>query len=199
MKKLENFLPRILPWCLGAPEPLVHQALLDSAIRFCEETNIVKYITDPITLVPGVADYDIELPTQTDLARIIRVWYGDDPWATPVGAPMNWVVTDFAGQLRIYPTPEQALPEGQYMFIEVSTKPTRTATALADSLYTNWIEGVVGGAIFRLCSTPDQPYTNLGNAQIGAAAYKVGKNAAQYESTKWRVKRDTVVRARPFA
>jgi len=83
MKKLEFFLPRILPWCLGAPEPLVYQALVDSASQFCEESTCVRYITDPITIIKDVADYDIDLPVGMDLARVMRVWYGPDPWAAP--------------------------------------------------------------------------------------------------------------------
>ncbi len=195
MKKLEYFLPRLLPWCPGAPEPLVYQALLDSSIQFCEETNVVRYITDPIQRIDGVRDYDIELPQSTDLARIIRVWYGNDPWDSPLGTPSNWLVTDI-GQVTIFPTPQGNLDTP--MFIEVSTKPSRSATVVADQLYNDWVEGVVGGAIFRICSQPDQPYSNAPNASVGAAAYKAGKFKATVESTKGRVKRDTVVKMRPF-
>jgi len=196
MKKLETFLPRLLPWCAGAPEPLVYQALIDSAIRFCEETNIVKYITDPIQRIEGVADYDIDLPLQTDLARILRVWFAPTPFDMAVGQPLNWIVTDI-GQITIFPTPASGLDTP--MFVEVSTKPSRNATQVADQLYNEWIEPIVGGAIFRICSTPDQPYTNPSNASIGAAAYKMGKGSAMTESTKGRVKRDTSVRMRPWA
>ena len=198
MKKLEFFLPRVLPWCLGAPEPLVYQALIDSAIQFCDESTVVHYITDPITITPNVADYDIDLPVGMDLARIMRVWNAAGPWEPMSGNPVNWRVTDI-GQITIFPTPSAPLAPGQYMFIDVATKPSRNASSLADQLYSDWIEGVVGGAIQRLCSTPDQPYSNPANAAMGAAMFKVWRGKAQYECTKGRVKRDMVVRPRPFA
>jgi hypothetical protein len=198
MKKLELFLPRILPWCLGAPEPLIHQALLDSASQFCEETAAIHYITDPITIVAGVADYDIGLPQSNDLSRILRVWFGEDPWATPAGIPLNWVVTDLS-QITIFPTPAAELAPGQFMFADVAVKPSRNATVLDDRLYNDWLEGIVGGAIARLCATPDQPYTNPANAALGAATFKLWRGKAQYESTKGRVRRDTTVKMRPFA
>jgi hypothetical protein len=198
MKKLEFFLPRILPWCLGAPEPLVYQALVDSASQFCEESTCVRYTTDPITIIKDVPDYDIDLPAGMDLARVMRVWYGPDPWAAPQGNPVNWQVTGL-DTLTIYPTPTDALEPGRWMFIEVATKPSRNASSLDDRLYSDWIEGVVGGAVYRLCSTPDQPYTNPNNAAMGLRAFNVWRGKAQYEGTKNRVRRDTVVRARPFA
>jgi hypothetical protein len=198
MKKLEYFLTRLLPWCPGAPEPLVYQALIDSAIQFCEETNIVKYITDPITRIEGVADYDIELPQSTDLARILRVYYAKGPWEQPSNRPSNWLVTDI-GQITIFPTPGSLQQGADPMFIEVATKPSRTATVVADQLYMQWIEAIVGGAIFRICAQPDQSWSNAQNAAIGAAAFKKGRGDAMIEATKARVRRDTVVRPRPWA
>ncbi|HEY6509737.1 MAG TPA: hypothetical protein VIY56_17060 [Vicinamibacterales bacterium] len=196
MKKLEVFLPRLLPWCAGAPEPLVQQALIDSAISFCEETNIVRYITDPITRIAGVADYDLELPQSTELARVIRVWWGKGPYETPSGLPLNWQITD-VGQITIFPTPENSIDDP--MFIEVSTTPTRSATVVADQLYSKWVEAVVGGAMYRICSQPDQPYTNLQNAALGAQAFRKGRGDAMIEATKGYVRRDTRVQMRPFA
>lgn len=196
MKKLEFFLPRLLVWCPSAPEPLVYQELLDSAITFCEESHVVRYITDPITVIPGVADYDIDLPQFTDLTRIVRVWYGDSQFTPARATPMNWLVTDI-GQLTVYPTPSESTIGP--MFMEVATKPTRTALSVADQLYTDWIEGVVGGAVARICSMPDQPWSNDANAAKGAAAYRAWKNKAMFEATKGRVQRDTTVQMRPFA
>jgi len=198
MKKLELFLPRILPWCLGAPEPLIHQALLDSAAQFCDETTVIHYITDPITVIPNVADYDIDLQQGHALSRIMRVWYGTGPWEAPVSVPSNWRVTDI-GQITVFPTPQQAPAPGVYLFVEVATKPSRVATSLDDRLYDDWLEGVVGGAVYRICSQPDQPYSNPGNAAIGQQAFRLWRGKAQYECTKQRVKRDTSVRMRPAA
>jgi len=196
MKKLENFLPRLLPWCLGAPEPLLYNALIDSAVAFCEETNVVKYITDPILLLDGIADYDLDIPASMELARVLRVWIAPSPYARPTRMLDDWLVTA-VGQITIFPTPEGV--QNDPMFVEVSTKPQRSATQVADILYTDWIEAVVGGAVSRVCSMPDQPYSNPTNAAIGATSYRAGKNKALYEETKGRVRRDTVVKPRPFA
>ncbi len=196
MKKLEYFMPRLLPWCTAVPEPLAYQALVDSAIRFCEETHIVRYITDPIQVVAGVRDYDIDLPQYADLARVLRVWFAPGPYDRPSGKPADWVISDI-GQLSIYPVPPTDGVDP--MFFEVATKPTRSATTVADQLYTDWVEGIVGGAVARLCGTPDQPWSNDVNAGKGEMLYQRWRGKAQIEGSKGRVRRDTVVRPRPFA
>jgi hypothetical protein len=195
MKKLELFLPRLLPWCPSAPEPLIYQELLDSAIQFCEESHVVRYITDPITVIPGVATYDIELPQYTDLVRVMRVYYADGPFSYPVGGFNNWVISDI-GEITLFPTPTS--DPKRPMFFEVVTKPTRSANQVADQLFTDWVEGVCGGAIQRICAMPDQPWSNDANAAKGANAYRIWKNKAMFEATKGRVQRDTVVTPRPF-
>ncbi len=196
MKKLEYFLPRTLPWCLSVPEPLVYQALIDCAIQFCEETHIVRFISDPIMVVANVQDYDIDLPQFTDLARILRVWYGPDPYGIPSGFPTNWFVTDTT-TLTIIPVP--TTQRNDWMFMEIATKPTRTATTVDDLLYTDYIEGIAGGAVARICQMPDQPWSNDDNAAKGQALYQRWKGKAQIEGTKGRVRRDTTVKMRPFA
>jgi hypothetical protein len=70
---------------------------------------------------------------------------------------------------------------------------------VADQLYTDWVEGVAGGAISRLCAMPDQPWSNDVNAGKGEALYALWRGKAQIEGTKGRVRRDTTVRMRPFA
>ena len=172
MKKLEYFLPRTLPWCLSVPEPLVYQALIDCAIQFCEETHIVRFISDPITVVANVQDYDIDLPQFTDLARILRVWYGPDPYGIPSGFPTNWFVTDTT-TLTIIPVP--TTQRNNWMFMEIATKPTRTATTVDDLLYTDYIEGIAGSAVAPIFPMPDQPWSNDDDAAEGRRGTSAGK------------------------
>lgn len=198
MQKLEAFLPRLLVWTPGVPEPLAYQALIDSCIAFCEDTHVVRYISYPTPEIAGQGEYDLDIPRFCDISRLMRVWYGTLQWASQV--PMKYGLVD-QFTVAIWPVPNgtPGVNTGRDLFFEVATKPQRTATQVDDSLLRDWVEGVVGGAMMRICSMPDQPYTNPTTAQLGAAMYNKWKGKAQFEKNKDRLQRDTVVRARPFA
>jgi hypothetical protein len=58
--------------------------------------------------------------------------------------------------------------------------------------------GIVGGAIMRLATTPDQPYSSDANAQKGAAMYGLWVGKARFEGTKLRLRRDHAVAQRKW-
>lgn len=195
MQKLEAFLPRIMIWVDGCPQPLAEQALVDSAIKFCEDTDIVQVTLDVLDLVEDVQQYDLDLPRDTELARVTSILYGDDPFA-PIGAPNRYQWTTPA-TITIWPKPTKT--QEAYMNVVVSTRPTRTARTLDDTLLSKWVEAVCGGAVARIASMQGQPFTNAPNAQLGSDQYMSGVNRAKYELRKNHTTQDLRVVPRAFA
>lgn len=196
MQTLDTFLPRIMIWCDGAPQPLVVQMLLDSAIQFCTETDIVQTQLDPMDLLAEEQTYELDLPRNTQLARVQSVVYGESP-LKPIGTGPSAYFWEAPATLILHPKPTES--KDAWVHVRVSTKPTRNATLLDDTLYNDYVEAIVGGTVMRLCSMQGQSFTNAGNATMGAGWYTAGKNRALYELRKNRTALDLRVLPRPFA
>lgn len=195
MVNLDAFTPRVHLWVPGAPQPLVHTAIIDCAIQFCEDSHVLQVVPDPQYLRAGVDEYDIDptYPGMT-LARVLKVWYGPNEFRAS-SMPRWWEVVD-PRTLRIYPMPvgDQHEP----LMMRLALKPERTATQLPDEFARDWMDGIVGGAIMRLAMTPDQPYSSDANAQKGAAMYTLWMGKARFEGTKLRLRRDHKVAQRKW-
>ena len=184
----------------GCPQPVALQALLDTAIDFCDRTRIVKHTTDPVPVRPGEPTYDIDLPSGTTVARVLNVWYDGRllelaPIQT-VTAHGAYVVGEGLGRptaayvlepatIRLFPPPGQDA-DGR-LTVQVSLKPTRTARAVDDTLFDDWAEVIVAGALARLAIMPGASFSNVELAAVGAAQYGAGVSAAKLEGRKGRV------------
>lgn len=207
MKPVSELLTRLMPRVVGCPEPLALQALVDSAVEFCEKTLVIRPALDRVTVRSGVGGYTLDAPSQQRVARVISVALdGRRLQAVPprnrgetgqVGVPASYS-TRFDGAellLDLYPTPADA----GYLTVEVATSPTMTATALDDELVLRWYEAILYGAWHRLMSMPAQPFTNLELA--GAYAIQARSEAGKAAATanNGRVQTGRNVTMRPFA
>lgn len=217
MQPFESFLSRFNVYVPACPQPLAEQALLDSAIEFCEETNVVQSVSTPVDVVAGTATYTVPLGTDLDVCRILFVWFDDKqltlsprqsvntPLAfnsvagdktTPQGTPTVAFV-NASNTVTIYPTPDKSLTNG--LTISAATRPTRSATQLSDQLYIEWPEAIVAGAVKRVAAIPDQPFTSLTVAAQAQAVFNYYISRARVENSRGRVRGDQRVQPRPFA
>jgi hypothetical protein len=193
------------------------QALVDAAIDFCEETNVIQLTLDPVQTVLNDSTYNVALPTDTEIARVVAVWHGTreldlvapnavgSPLAyfpsigadnIPSGAPASALLST-RGVLTIYPAPDaQAL---KMLTVRVATRPARTATTVDDTLWYDWAEALVAGAALRVASQGGQPYSSDVEAVRSTVVYRALINRAKRESYMGRVVSNTSVRMRPFA
>jgi hypothetical protein len=194
MKKLEAFLPYVLPSVAGCSQPLAEQAIRDSAIQFCEETHYLQLVSDPIDLVAGASEYDIDVPASHSVARLLNTWFG--PEQRPTGRPQR---AEFIGPstLRIWPVPQADLPAAMQTCIAL--KPARTATSLDDSMFNDWVEGIAAGAIYRICMMPGQAFSSDQDAIKAMGVYNLWRGKARFEMTKKRTMTDLTVQMRRFA
>lgn len=184
------------------------QALVDSAIAFCEDSLVVRQRLDIQTTSQGRADFDIDAPPQQAVSRVVKVWIdGQEIYATPsdrvddarflTSRPRAFYTLQDSGTTMgmLYP-----IPDGAYtVAAEVALRPTRSATTLNDDLFNIWLEHVITGAMARLMSIQDQPFTNLVLGQNAFAKALYMSRRARVEGSYGRVRSTMSVKQRPFA
>ena len=165
----------IRPEVQGCPEFLVERSVRDSAIDFCARTGV--YIPEPesLTIIKGVNEYAVSLPTGTELNRIIDIYsdktalqplgytellqrLGDD---TEQGSPKYYAQRDNA-DFYLAPTPDAAAT----LRVVYSVKPTATSSSIIDTVGRENREALVHGALYRLQMMSGQPFSNDGAAQM---------------------------------
>lgn len=210
MVNLSLFLPRLMPYVIGVSEPLALQALRDSCIRFCTDSNVISQETDPITTIATIPTYELEAPDNTVISTVLKVWYdgkiipavpyehATGMYSTSPGAPRFYFgeYVDEAYSLTLMPTPD--VTKANALRVRVALKPSRTATMVHDVLYDRYLEGIVNGAIAILCAVPDQPFTDTGMAAAAGAAARAMTNRARADTMHGNVQSSLSVQMRAF-
>jgi hypothetical protein len=207
MKAVSEFFSRVIPMATGCPEPVAEQAIVDSAIDFCEKTLALRYQSDALFAVSGISTYDIEVPTYHALSRIIHAKIGDQELqAMPVeqlpterdysAQPVKFYVTQgqFERQLNLYPTPDASYTVNMTLAI----RPLRGTGYLADDLFDYWLEPVVAGTLMRLKAIPDQPFSDPAGSIYYGQRFGALCNNARVEGNIGRVVGSMQTKPRPF-
>lgn len=207
MKPISDFLPRLAPYVTGCPTPMMVQALLDSAVAFCENSMALRHRLDAVTQQPGWGELEMDLPAQQSVTRVLSVWADSvklQPVATEnapalpaTGTPTTYYTrrNDSQLQLLLYPAPDKACT----LTVEVALRPLYSATSVEDDLFDLWLPAVIAGAKSLLMAIPDQPFSNPMLAPILAdeAARRAAK--ARIEGSYGRSRGQFRVQMRPFA
>ena len=185
MKALSSFFPFVIPFVDTCTSSMAEQAVLSACIEFCEKTLVVQrtYVDN---VVVGFQDYDISVPGQMSMTRVIRVNYADK-LLTPAplqsvnsglamqgedigeyeverGEPTTSFTQDpLAPSISLYPVPETALLNG--LTIRAAFAPSRSATQVDDVLFDDYAEDIASGALSRLFAMPGQPFHNPSYAE----------------------------------
>ena len=204
MQSLEKFLPRLLPQVPGCPHPLALQSLLDSAIEFCEETGAIQVTCELQPIEVGVPDYDTDTPVGTEIARLLSVTVrgralhlaAHPPHPGDGGHPRIAYVNEDGG-VSLFPTPG---PDSDgNIAIRLCTRPTRDAKSLDNMLYSKWLEAITAGALYRLASTPGQPFTDMALAAASLGKFLYYLNRGRIEARRGSAAVDIRVHNQPFA
>jgi len=144
MAQLQDFLQYVLPYVPGCSDPLAEQFIRDICIDFCAGSSIVQFTHDPISLVAGQTEYDIDTPQGTEATLILAASYrgmpmrvlktGDNAFngrEIPAGNP-SALLQSPKGTFTLDRTPES--DQANVIQMLVSTKPKRTATGVDDVL-----------------------------------------------------------------
>lgn len=214
MAAYEDFFPYVLPEVAGAAEMVVEQAIRNSVIEFCEKSLILQRDHDPITVLQGIVDYDLEPPTGYLVVKVMKAWLENQP--------LDPLAPDFVREASVYnrlfssydaapSTPRAYLqkdprtisiwqvPDKKYsngLTLRVALKPTRASTTVEDEIFEDYAETIASGALSRLMLSPGKPYTSPDLAAFHKAQFERGVNVARTRAIHGQVRSNLSVKLR---
>lgn len=203
MTPLASFYPYILPECMGAPIPLVDSAILRATREFCTHSTAWRVDLDPVPLANSISDYDLDLPTGSQLVVILDVKLDGTPlW--PIEGTDGIEVTGSTSQPRytqqtldqIHLTPEPAgLATGAALSVRAALKPTLDATSIEDFLFDEYVEDLARGAKAILKRIGGKAWTDINGGEADYAQFKQAYHGARIRAEQGSVR--SSLRARP--
>lgn len=177
--KYSDFLLYVIPEVPGCPDFVAERAIRDAVIDFCIKTDVYLYGPEPLPVVTGVNEYDLDVPAGTEPNHIItihregrpltKLTYHDAIMRVASGsrsAPSYYSQKDNTS-IYIGPTPE----ENETLQILLSVKPTASSTSIPDTIGLENREAISAGTLYRLQMMAGQPWTNGGGAQTNKMLY----------------------------
>lgn len=202
----EDYLPEVLPDVPGCPDRVAIDAILQSAIEFCNQARTWRQQLTDLVTAQSTATYDIEveglLPADSEPLAIHKLQHNDfsRPLATISKQQLDiYRLTDTEEKpyyfnndepkvVRLYPTPDAAYT----MFIWAILKPTKASTSGPDFLYNDWLEPIAHGAKARLCAQAARPWGNKSMVRFHRSEFIGGYVEARIRDTKSNVQSSTV-------
>lgn len=182
MATLSALHPYVVPHFPNVPEPAIDRAILDGAIQFCRDSLVWQESTDPILVIAGVAEYDVEPASNAEPIRVLAAVkaHAHLDRALLAGSDIAKIgeATGFVQPapriVRLVSVPE----EGASIVLRVALEPKATATTLDDSLVRYWKEPIAAAAKQRLALT----YGDINQAQIAEQQYQFGLARARAQA-----------------
>jgi hypothetical protein len=195
--KLDSFYRFIAPEVRGCPTVTIDVAVIDAIRDFCQRTDAWR-TTATLPLIAGMSGYEVDIPTKTDVVRILRVEAAGESIQN-LGAHMhhnpfssNWVnthktytfsnTTDDPNTVYLTSAPAARVTNG--LIIEASLKPQHNNTNVDDALFDRWYEPIVMKAKHILFLQPGTAWNNPELSAYYFQLYNRSTALAQAEARK---------------
>lgn len=192
MAALRDFERHILPFVDGAPLPAIEDAVRDACVEFCTRTRVLRQILTPITLIAGLAEYQLDAPDgDNKITEVTGAWLPQgkiDPFTRPVldeRYPRGWAtlatsdLRDVAGYycrapgiLRLIPM--VTIKVSRALTVEVAYCPTQDAVEVEDVLLDRYAEIIAAGALGRLHQYPGAKYADPTRVATYLSTFEAG-------------------------
>ena len=191
--KFEDFLPDIIPMVPGCPDTLIIHHVRQAARELCEKSACYVEDLDPMTVIPGIYEYDLDPPPNAIIHRIKWALL-DGRYVEFAGTALmaerypNWREKDKRGvpkliaQIRpdafwLCPVPQEKVKNG--LIVHVILKPSQKANSIQDRVADEYRDAIINGALFRLLRLPSKDWTDLGGAKVYGALFQDGIREAE--------------------
>jgi hypothetical protein len=208
------FLDYVMPDVPGCTNDVATHAIKQTVIDFCEKSLILQEDHDPVTLIRGVVDYDLDPPKDHLVSKIMKLYYKESalaPVATndvasaslfnkfyagaqPEEGPPRFYTQKDARTFSVFPYPKET--EKLALTLRVALKPTRTASQCNDLIFEDYAEIIGHGAVSRLALSQNKPYFNPNLAGAKNVLYTAGLNMARQKANRGYVRSSSQVRMR---
>lgn len=197
---LAKFYDYVLPEIPGFVTALVDQQLVQAARRFCRGTRCWRETLDPIDIVAGRNQYDLDAPQGAEVFEVARAEYNGQTlapsseeanndslstWRTQSGVPSAYHLYE-PGVIVLNRLPDTSINDG--LVVEAWLCPSQDATALPGLLLSRYPDVIAKGAKSALMLMGKKPWTDreLGVAYaaeftsaISSIAMRIAKGGAR--------------------
>lgn len=196
--KWSAFYDYVLPEVTGVSNDLVDIYLRRAAIEFCEETGVHVSDHDPVSLIAGIAEYDLEPPEpETDISVVKKAWIQSSPidyisqdtlnqrhsyWPSEEAPRPSAFTQQTQTSVIMFPKPAESVKNGLNM--KVVLRPSLTAKTIADWVGSKYIQEISDGAKAMLMAMQNKPWTSMEGAALYRAQFESGKTRATIEATR---------------
>lgn len=193
MTAFSEFSKFILPFVHDCSGVAAEVAARFACIEFCRRSEWLQMELDPIDILAGTADYELETPLDTLPLRIVSATidgqspplefktqdelatiYGD--WRVQEGTP-RYITHIALPDARLVPSPDVDVSQGLRVIVAIA--PTQDAQEVDDQLYERWAEAIAYGARARLKEMAGQPYYDPANAPAAWGMFHSGVSQAK--------------------
>lgn len=180
---VNDFSRFILPDVVGCPDPVLQQAIVQTAFDFCDKTGAWDALVNDIIVTSGTASYTLPAVTDAMAMRAKDVWINgiriDNGRISRGSVDVTYDSANGFGAITIRPTPQQ---DGS-MSIRVVYAPTLTATTLPDWLMARYEQAISAGTKARLMLIPNTGWSNPQLAVMYRQMYDAAVTDARIESS----------------
>lgn len=185
----------------GVLDVIIVQAIAAAANDFCTRTRVWDEIQEPIRLIDGVSQYDMEAPSGARVLTIANVWaaarelvpvtmaklvYVLPNWQTACSAqPTYFNAARDWSTLTVYPIPLQA--QQAPLTFRAQYAPSRVATTLPDFLVDHFFDALMSGAKARLMLQSNVRWSNPVMAAVHQQTYEAAVAQAHIDQLHERV------------
>ena len=175
MASYSSLVKEVLPYVPFCPDSLVEQQLRSATIEFCERSKAFILDIDPVSTIPGVFEYDFDIPSGTEVHQILHATYDGkdmDP-ISPRSLELNYPDwRDRTGNPHVYlqktPTTFWLVPvpsTSKELIMSVALKPSRTSNNIDTVVSNTYRDALIYGTLYRLLRMPKREWTDVGAAQ----------------------------------
>ena len=192
MATLADFMPHILPYASGCSYPMAEQHLRAILLDFCMHAPIVQEKLDPIDVLAGQREYELDMPQGCDVVHILLAQlrtqrlaisvFSASEQLTPLSSTPRAVQQGAGNSLLFDSIPVESAPQALHLL--VSTKPTRNANRVADILLGDYGYEIGQGVIGRLLLIPGQAFSAPGLSAIYTHTYLTARTDARIRAER---------------
>jgi hypothetical protein len=195
----------------GASDAMLLDSLQRACTEFFHQSGGWRERIDPSALAVGVYEYDIDVPSGTQLARVENVMLSSSTCGlTPIKEseffaldltktaprPDRYAVAESTNTLLLWPVPDGTVADSFKILVCVTGD--REVITIPDAIGHRWRDGIVAGAVGRLLQTNNRPWTNHELGQKREAIFWEYVARAKRESVSGQYVKPMRVQLRKF-
>lgn len=184
-KNYSDLISDVLPFLAADPsDPVTEKAIKRTVIEFCAGSWIWQIFMDPVSVIAGVNEYDLDPETGADVSAVVSaeldglplkprtaVWLNREipRWRTVTGTP-KYVTQLNAETVILAPLPQESVRNG--LMLTVAQQPSQKADGFPAWIYNQYADALINGAVSRLMLMTGRPWADAPNGVARKAEFE---------------------------